>query len=85
MRQKRVVQSLANCDDLETGSPLRQEQELAREIHRVVFETIVAEAVELVEVCGIDTFDAADWAATKHNYADFETILEEVREEVEQQ
>ena len=82
MSQKFLAQYLADCDDLEKGSPLQEKQELARELHRVVFETIVEEAVDLVELCGVDPFDAADWAASRHNYDDFEAILEAVREEV---
>ena len=69
-------------EDVESESCPEERQALARELQRAVFETVVSEAVEMVNVWEIDSFDAADLAAAKHNYEDFHAVLKQVRAEV---
>ena len=83
MSPRPLAQIGTTFEDIESESCPEERQALARELQRAVFETVVSEAVEMVDVWEIDSFDAADWAAAKHNYEDFQAILETVREEVE--
>ena len=85
MSPRPLAQIGTTFEDIESESCPEERQALARELQRAVFETVVSEAVEMVDVWEIDSFDAADRAAAKHNYEDFQAVLEAVREEVEHQ
>ncbi len=47
---------------------------------RIPLETIVTDALELVEEHNVTPFDAADWTAAKYNYPDVEHVLQLLRE-----
>ena len=53
------------------------------EAKRIALETIVSDAIELVKAEDIDPFDAADWVASKYNYADVQVVLRLLREEMD--